>query len=211
MNITQIKETTHDNRKIFPQVYAVKPGPVYIQQIPNLQYVSQEMNTVFHMDWAGHPEPLNEEWILAKIVNQLKRISKESLGYKFKLMPHEIIWHDSNENNKYSVTQMMQVPECITVEMFEEARARVQRNLRRNDIPETKFIGAKSVLCAQKLHVGHYRDTQITLQEIYDFVKEQGYKVKGNRREIYLNPAMAECHPPESWQTIVRVDIERFS
>lgn len=50
MNIPQIKETAHDNRKVYPQVYAVKPGPVYIQQIPNLQYVSQEMNTAFHMD-----------------------------------------------------------------------------------------------------------------------------------------------------------------
>jgi hypothetical protein len=100
LSITQTR-TTHDNRKEYPQVYAVKPGPVYIQHIPNLQYVSQEMNTVFHMDWTGHPEPLDEEWVLAKIVNQLKRISKEALGYKFKLMPHEIIWHNSNENNKY--------------------------------------------------------------------------------------------------------------
>ncbi|WP_337102601.1 GyrI-like domain-containing protein [Paenibacillus sp. YIM B09110] len=209
MNHTLIKEITHDNRKIYPQVYMIKPGPVTIQQIPNLQYVSQEMNTAFHMDWTGHPEPLGEQSMLAKVVNQLKRISKESLGYKFKLMPHEIIWHNSNVNDTYSVTQLMQVPDCITVEMFEEARTCVQRNLRNNMLPETKLIGVKSVLCAQKLHIGHYRDTQITLQEIYDFVEEQGYKVKGNHREIYLTPAMADCHPPETWKTIVRVEIGR--
>jgi hypothetical protein len=69
---------------------------------------------------------------------------------------------------------MMQVPDCITVEMFKEARDCVKKNLRRNHIPETKFIGAKSVLCAQKLHIGHYRDTKYTLQEMNDFVKEQG-------------------------------------
>ncbi|WP_240421188.1 hypothetical protein [Paenibacillus periandrae] len=61
------KQTTHDNRKIYPQVYAVKPGPVQILQIPKLQYVSQEMNTAFHMNWAGHPEPLDEQWIVWKI------------------------------------------------------------------------------------------------------------------------------------------------
>ncbi|SEC18268.1 GyrI-like domain-containing protein [Paenibacillus sp. GP183] len=210
MNISQIKQITHDNRKLYPQVYAVKPGSVHIQQIPNLQYVSQEMNTSFHMDWTGHPQPLDEQWVVWKIVNQVKRISKGSLDYKFKLMPPEIIWQDSNENNRYSVSHMMQVPDCITVEIFEEAKACVQRNLR-NKIPQIKFISANSALCAQKLHVGHYRDTHLTLQEINNFAKEQGYKVKGNRREIYLTPAMADIYPPESWKTIVRVEIEKLN
>lgn len=208
MNISQIKQTTHDNRKLYPQVYAVKPGTLQIQQIPSLQYVSQEMNTAFDMDWTGHPQPLDEQLVVWKIVNQIKRISKESLGYKFKLMPPEIVWHDSNENNRYLVSHMMQVPDCITLDMFEEAEACVQRNLR-NNIPQTKFISINSALYAQKLHVGHYRDTQLTLQEINNFAKEQGYNVKGNRREIYLTPAMADCYPPESWKTIVRVEIER--
>jgi hypothetical protein len=208
LNISQIKQITHDNRKLFPHVYAVKPGSLQIQQIPNLQYVSQEMNTAFDMDWTGHPQPLDEQLVVWKIVNQLKRISKELLGYKFKLMPPEIIWQDSNENNKYSVSHMMQVPDCITVEMFEEARACVERNLR-NKFPQTKFISANSALCAQKLHVGPYRDTQLTFQEINNFAKEQGYNVKGYRREIYLTPAMADCYPPETWKTIDRVEIIR--
>jgi len=210
MESTQIK-ITHDHRKIYPQVYTVKPGPVHFQQIPSLSYVSQEMNTTFHMNWAGHPEPVDEMWILSKIVNQLKRISKESFGYKFKLMPHEIIWHNSNENNKYSVTQMMQVPDCITLDMFEEAKACVQRNLRGKIIPETKFITRNPVLCVQKLHVGPYSDSLVTLKEVHDFVMEQGYKVMGDRREIYLTPAMADCYPPETWKTIVRVEVERLS
>lgn len=205
-----MKLITNDNRKVYPQVYAVKPGPVHIQQIPNLQYVSQEMNTAFHMNWAGRPEPLDEQWIVCKIVNQLKQTAKKTLGYKFKLMPPEIIWHELKEDQKYSVTQMMQIPDCITVEMYEEAKYRVAKNLRGQTIPETKFIGKDSVLCAQKLHVGHYGDTQITLQKINNYVEEQGYLVKGNRREIYLTPAM-RCHLPETWKTIIRVEIEKLS
>ncbi|WP_282940514.1 hypothetical protein [Paenibacillus sp. RC67] len=206
----QIKQITHDNRKIYPQVYALKPGHVHIQQIPKLHYVSQEMNTAFHMNWVSHPEPTDEQWIVVKIVNQLKQISKRSLGYKFKLMPHEIIWHGIFENNKHSVTYMMQVPDCITLEMYEEARAKVERNLRGQKISETKLIGENSVLCAQKLHVGHYRDTQLTLKEIEKYVEEQGYKVKGNRKEIYLNSGMC-YHPHETWKTIVSVHIEKLN
>lgn len=208
MDTVSAKLITHDNRKLFPQVYALKLGPVQVLQIPELQYVSQEMNTAFHMNWAGRPEPLDENWIVWKVVNQLKRLAKTSLGYKFKLMPPELIWHETQENNRFSVTHMMQVPDCITQEMFEAARAHVSKNLRGQQVPEMKFVGASSMLCAQKLHVGHYRDTQATLQDIADCVEEQGYLIKGKRREIYLTPAM-ECHPPESWKTIVRVEIEK--
>jgi hypothetical protein len=45
LGILQVKQITHDNRKLFPQVYAVKPGAVQILQIPSLQYVSEEINT----------------------------------------------------------------------------------------------------------------------------------------------------------------------
>lgn len=198
---------THDHRRVYPQVYGPKPGAVVMQQIPRLQYVSQEMATEFHMDWAGRPEPMDEQWIGWKVVNQLKEITKKSLGYKFKLMPPEILWHQANERNQWSVTQMMQVPDCVTFDMYERARAHVERNLRGTKVPNTQFLSADAVLSIQKLHVGHYRDTRSTLQEIQRYAEERGYRPRGSRREIYLTPAM-RCHPPETWKTIVRVDIE---
>lgn len=209
LEIGQLKQITHDNRKTYSEVYEVKPGPVQTMRVPKIQYVSQEMRTSFHMNWAGRPEPLDEQWIVWKVVNQLKQITKNSMGYKFKLMPPEIIWNGLIDD-KYTVTQMMQVPDCITLEIYEDARAKVEKNLRGQKIPETKFIVEESIMCAQKLHVGHYRDTQTTLQEIEKFIEEQGYRIKGNRREIYLTPAM-QCHLPETWKTIVRVEIEKLS
>ncbi|CAM4476894.1 hypothetical protein [Paenibacillus tarimensis] len=204
---TKIRKNIYDHRKIIPQVYALKPGDVRIQQIPKMQYVSQQMNTAFHMNWAGHPEPIDEQWIVVKVVNQLKQITKNRLGYQFKLMPHEIIWHGLNDCNQYSVTYMMQVPDCITLCMYEEARAKVERNLRGQAIPETKLIEVDSILCAQKLHVGHYCDTVLTYQEIEHYTGGEGYQIIGDRKEIYLTPAM-QCHLPETWKTVVSVEIE---
>jgi hypothetical protein len=198
---------THDHRKLYPQIYGLKPGPVQVLHMPKLQYVTQDMVTDFHMDWAGHPEPLDEPWVIAKVVNQLKQITKTSIGYKFKLMPHEIIWHGRQDNGKYSVTHMMQVPDCITWDMFEEAKYRAANNLRGTNVPVTRLVGTESVLCAQKLHVGHYRDTHSTYEQIAAYVEQQGYRVAGDRREIYLTPAM-QCHAPETWRTIVLVEIE---
>jgi hypothetical protein len=210
MQTAQNKKIIHDQRKIYSQVYSQKPGPTCIQQIPSLQYVSQQMNTTFHMNWAGHPEPIDEQWIVVKIVNQLKQITKKTLGYQFKLMPHEIIWHGFDERNQYTVTKLMQVPDCITHSMYEEARAKVERNLRGHVIPDTKFIEVDSILCAQKLHVGHYRDTKLTYLDIENHIVEQGFQIKGDRKEIYLTPAML-CHPPETWKTVVSVEIEKLN
>ncbi|AJY76677.1 hypothetical protein VN24_21515 [Paenibacillus beijingensis] len=122
-------------------------------------------------------------------------------------MPHEIIWHGLNEGNQYSVTYMMQIPHCITLSMYEEARAKVEKNLRGQVIPETKFIEVDSILCAQKLHVGHYCDTKRTYQEIENYIAEQEYRIKGDRKEIYFTPAM-QCHLPETWKTVVSIEIE---
>jgi hypothetical protein len=201
----QTKVKTHDHRKIHKEVYGEKPGPVRIQRIPKLKYVVQEMITAYQMDWAGRPEPLDQQWIVWKIVNQLKHITKTKIDYKFKLMPHEIIWHEMN-NNLATTTQVMQVPDCITDEMFEEAQRNVAKNLK-EQIPETKLITSESVLCAQKLHVGHYRETKTTLLEVIQFAENQGYQVKNSHREIYLTPAM-KCHEPSTWKTIVNVELE---
>jgi len=207
LEATPIKKTVHDHRKIYPQIYAPKPGGTTILQIPKMQYVAQQMNTAFHMNWAGHPEPKDERWIVFKVVNQLKQITKHTMGYQFKLMPHEIIWHGLTESDQYSVTYMMQVPDSITLPMFEEARAKVDKNLRGQTVPETKFIGVDAIRCAQKLHVGHYRDTKLTYREMEESVGEQGYRIKGDRKEIYLTPAMM-CHHPDTWKTVVSVEIE---
>ena len=54
---------SHNHRKLYPQIYGLKPGPVQVLHMPKLQYVAQDMVTDFHMDWAGHPEPLDEPWL----------------------------------------------------------------------------------------------------------------------------------------------------
>ncbi len=200
------KLKTHDHRKIHSEIYKMKPGDVSVRKIPAMSYIAQEMNTAYRMDWAGRPEPIHEEWIVWKVVNQLKNITKNTLDNKFTLMPHEILWHEKNEERSLA-TQMMQVPDCITKEMFEEAQRIVEKNLKR-ELPRMKFITSESVLCLQKLHIGHYRETHLTLNEVVHFAQQEGYKLDESYREIYLTPAMM-CHKPETWKTVVSVEIQQ--
>lgn len=199
------KIVTHDHRKIHSDIYKMKPGHVSVRKIPAMNYIAQEMNTAYRMDWAGRPEPIDEEWIVWKLVNQLKNITKNTLDYKFTLMPHEIIWHEKNDERSIA-TQMMQVPDCITQEMFEEAQLNVEKSLKR-ELPPTKLIKSESLLCVQKLHIGHYRETYKTVKEVWNFAEQNGYKLDKSYREIYLTPAMM-CHKPETWKTVVSVEIQ---
>ncbi|MDM5317036.1 GyrI-like domain-containing protein [Fictibacillus sp. b24] len=198
------KIITHDHRKIHSDIYRMKPGPVSVRKIPAMSYITQEMNTAYRMDWAGRPEPIDEAWLVWKVVNQLKNITKNTLDYKFTLMPHEILWHEKNDERSLAV-QMMQVPDCITEEMFEEAKLHVAKNLK-SELPRMELIKSESVLCVQKLHIGHYRDTNETLKEIFGFAEQEGYKLDKSYREIYLTPAMM-CHKPATWKTVVSVGI----
>lgn len=199
---------THDDRKRYPDLYDMKPGPAVLHQVPALQFVSQEMVNALHMDWIAHPEPRGEKWFVPQVVNQLKLMTKTRIGYKFKLMPHEILWKERSETGASSFSYMMQVPECVTPEMYQEAVALVKKRWGGEFPPTMRFVGAPPHLSAQKLHVGHYRDTHETLEEIMREVEARGYLVRGNQRDIYLTPSMACYASPATWKTIVRVELE---
>jgi hypothetical protein len=79
---------------------------------------------------------------------------------------------------------MMQVPEFITPEMFEAARTRVEKKICVQALPTIKLISKEERACALKLHVGHYKDTNIAFEEISNVVNEQGYRISGKPREI---------------------------
>ena len=199
---------THDHRKIYREIYQLKPQTTVIQLLPELKYVSQSMVTSYDMNWDGRPEPKDEKWLAWKVVNQIKQITRKELEYKFKLMPPEIVWHKAVESDKWGVDQMMLVADCVTDEMFDRAMERVKKNLRVKELPTITFKKYSPTLCAQRLHVGDYKNTQETLQIIKEDLEVEGYQAKGAHREIYLFPAMG-CYPPEKCKTVVSVEIEK--
>lgn len=193
--------------KFYKEIYQIKPGNTIIQQLPELKFVSQRMTTSYNMNWDGRPEPIDEKWLAWKVVNQIKQFTRKELEYKFKLMPPEIIWHEKDKDNKWLVDQMMVVADCVTDDIYEWALDRVKKSLRVSDLPTITFVKSPPVLCAQRLHVGDYKNTAETLDVLKRDIEKQGYRIKGPHREIYLFYAMG-CYPPEKCHTIVRVELE---
>ncbi|MDQ0112435.1 GyrI-like domain-containing protein [Paenibacillus harenae] len=193
----------NDYRKIYKPVYHMKPDMIELLQVPPLQFIVQEgrgrLNTL--------GRPAEDYWAVWKTVNQLKRMSKERNNYQFKLMPHEIVWHEKVSEEEWTFTEMMQVPDSIDFDMYDEANRAVEKRYRKQIMPKTKLIMIDQGFCIQKLHIGHYRESYKTVEELRKYAEDHGYKVSEDRREIYLNPP--DCYPtPDRWETIVRLQIK---
>lgn len=192
----------HDHRKILRDFYEMKGESVQHLQVPSLQFVALEGKC--NLDWMGLPE--ESGWPIYKLINQLKKITKETLGYQFKLMPHEYIWHKIHEDGQWSYTELMQVPDIINYDMYEEARRLLEKRFKNQYLPQTKLISVEQGLCAQKLHKGHSNDISRTYEELKISINNNGYRIKGDRRDILIHWCAPE---PEKWETIVRVPIEQ--
>lgn len=192
-----------DHRKLLRQYYEMKSDSVEVLEVPALQFITMEGKS--GLNWMGLPE--EDGWPIPKIVNQLKRITKENFGYPFKLMPPEYIWHEKLEEGQWSFTRVMQIPEIITFDMYEQARAYVCKKYKNiQTVPETNLVQMEQGMCAQMLHHGYHKDSYKTFDEIKEYVNHNGFKIRGDRREILVN----WCSPnPDRWTTIVRVPIER--
>ncbi|BBH24422.1 hypothetical protein Back11_57670 [Paenibacillus baekrokdamisoli] len=193
----------NDHRKIYKSVYQMGSDRVELIEIPPLQFLVQEGQG--KLNWLGRPE--TDYWAVWKTINQIKRITKNKCDYQFKLMPHEIVWLRKIGEEEWIYTEMMQVPDFIDYEIYDEARKSIEKKYRNENIPETKLQRIEQGLCIQKLHKGHYRETERTLNDLINYAKSNGFEVVGERRELYLNQPM--CHPtPDKWETIVRVQVK---
>jgi hypothetical protein len=208
MVVNTVKPKTINHRKLLKQIYEIKEGAATIETLPERCYVSQGMHTSFYMEWNGHPEPKDEKWIAFKVVNQIKQITKTEMDYRFKLMPHEMVWLHQEEDEKWLVERMMYVPDFITEDIYTRALEKVKKNLGVHELPAINLRREPSTLAALKLHVGHYRDTKESLVVLDQELKQQGYQMILPHREIYLNPAM-DCYPAHNSKTVICVYIEK--
>lgn len=197
---TQLK--VHDHRKIHSGVYKQKAGSPELIEVPPMKFILQEGTA--ELDASGRP---TDPWVIWKTVNQLKRITKDRLGYQFTLMPREVVWHAQVQGDTWQFTDMMMVPDLVDQAMYEEARNSVAGRYRNQLLPETELAVLTQGLSVQMLHVGHYREVGRTEEAIRAFAAANGYEICGDRRQIYVNAP--DCYPtPDSWESIIRFPVK---
>lgn len=56
------------------------------------------------------------------------------------------------------------------------------------------------------MNIGHYSEELPTIQNLHEFIKEQGFKLHGKHHEIYLSDPRKSA--PEKMKTILRQPVE---
>lgn len=100
---------------------------------------------------------------------------------------------------------LIRQPDFISEEMVEEIRLNV-REKRGQKVDEVKLEVFHEGLCAQVLHVGPFSEEGSTIQLLHDYIKEQGYRMRGYHHEIYMSDPRRS--KPENLKTILRHPIE---
>ena len=101
---------------------------------------------------------------------------------------------------------MIRIPNFVTVENFEQAKTNVINKKGIEKIREIQFEKIVEGKCIQIMHIGPYSTEPETINQIQDFMKENGLVENGLHHEIYLSDPRKTA--PEKMKTILRQPVK---
>ncbi len=97
---------------------------------------------------------------------------------------------------------MIMQPDCVTDEVFEQARAAAAEKKPLEAIARVRFERFAEGPAVQIMHIGPYSAEGPTIERLHAFILEQGYQRAGKHHEIYLSDPRRSA--PERTKTVVR-------
>ncbi len=101
---------------------------------------------------------------------------------------------------------MIRQPDFVTGEMLEEIRPKV-REKRGPAVDDVALETFHEGLSAQIMHRGPYSEEGPTVRRLHEFIKEEGYRMRGRHHEIYLSDPRRS--KPDNIKTIIRQTVEK--
>ena len=112
------------------------------------------------------------------------------------------------DRNEFVYKLMIKQPNFITNEMFDKALEDVNKKNKTELINNLKFEQIEDGLCVQMLHIGSYKEEQITFSIMDNFLKENNLKrTSSNHREIYISDFRKV--KPEDLKTVIRIKVSK--
>ena len=200
--------TKLDLRKELKRYYTAKRKPELID-VPEGKFLTI----------LGKGDPNGEEYQRAMMalygVSYTLKFDRKAEGRDYNVMHLEGLWwvdggvfdlNDPAPREQWRWKSMIRQPDFITDEMVEEVRPGVWEK-RGPKVDEVKLESFHEGLSAQVMHVGPYSEEGPTIQLLHDYITEQGYRMRGDHHEIYMNDPRRS--KPEKLKTIIRHQIEK--
>jgi len=198
--------------------YSARRGVFAVVTVPALQLLMVDG----HGDPNTSPAYVDALASLYPLAYGVKFLSKRELGRDYSVMPLEGLWWSpdmdaftaARDKSRWDWTLMTMVPDWITAEHVEAARAAVAGRGGAPVLDAVRLEAYDEGLSVQTLHVGPYDDEGPVLDQMHhEFIPARGLRMTGKHHEIYLSDArrtaparlrtilrqpVAEAQPPES-------------
>jgi hypothetical protein len=147
----------------------------------------------------------------------LKFLSKRELDRDYTVMPLEALWWaddpaaftTSRDTSRWEWTLLNLVPDWITTEHFDAARAAVAAKGGAPALDAVRLEPFDEGLCVQTLHLGPYDAEGPVLAAMHDrVIPDRGFRMTGKHHEIYLGDPRRTA--PEKLRTILRQPVARL-
>ena len=198
-----------DLKKKYSTLYKAKVAKIDIVAVPKLTYLAAD----------GHGDPNNSKqfqaltealFSLSYTIKFMIKAGDQQIDYG--VMPLEGLWWTddmgqfSMENKSlWKWTLMIMQPDFVTETIINEAKNQLSKKKKLTELVNIRSEIMEEGFCAQILHVGPYNTEPATIIKLHDYIKDNGYKLHGKHREIYLNDMRRVS--PEKLKTIIRQPI----
>lgn len=141
--------------------------------------------------------------------------------FEYVVPPLEGLWYadgvafdglNVTDKSKFKWISMIRQPEFVTREVFESAKAALQKKKPDLDLSRAKLMKMTEGLCVQIMHKGAYDDEPASIEMMKRYAAENGYAEDFSEtrlhHEIYLSDPR-KC-APEKLKTVIRHPIKKI-
>lgn len=194
------------------EAYRARAGRFDVVTVPPLTYLMVD----------GHGDPNTSDAYrdavstVFPLAYTLKFLSKRELDRDYGVPPLEALWSaddmaaftTARDTSRWDWTLLSLVPDWVTPEHVETARAQVARKGGAPVLDAVRLEALDEGLVVQTLHVGPYETEGPVLATMHhEVVPQHGLRMTGRHHEVYLNDARRTA--PERLRTILRQPVER--
>ena len=200
-----------DFKKEFKHLYSPSSGEVMIVDVSEMSFIM--------VDGAGDPNTAQEykdavEALYAVSYAIKFIIKKGEVAIDYGVMPLEGLWW-VDDMTQFSVenkdiwkwTSMIMQPKYVTRDLFDIAIEQVRKKKSLPALPKMRFESFHEGLAAQVMHIGSYSAEGPTVEMLHNFIRENGYVLRGKHHEIYLTDPRKSA--PEEMKTVIRQPISK--
>ena len=198
-----------DLKKKYKMAFSARKKPEIVT-IPKMQYVT----------FSGKGDPGTSKdfeeamGVLYGLAFTIKFMYKEK-EMDFVVAPLEGQWWSENievftqnKRDEWLWKVMIALPEYVTETDFETARKKLKIKKNPPQLEKAVLERMEDGLVVQILYIGSYSEEADTIAMIHHFAEDQGYRLRGKHREVYLsNPQRTS---PDKLKTILRHPLEKI-